>query len=267
MTDINMFKQYFGQKVKGETDRRYDLNADKVINLSDVFQLRNFFDKGCPFYFMTGNPSIEIVTFNWAPSVIEDWFYIKANDMTKTGRASCDLETIKADGTNIVAAIENGKSSYKWDVTGFGPLAGHKYCVAIEKDNLIRSPYLEFRMGLYKLTASPSVGKVVFNWSPTLETYTGSGSLRLNDMTVSGRTTCDQETIDTYNGNGNAGGIDTSMTSLTWTIVGGGPKDGHKYCAAIMTRSSEAASNFMEFTVPLSSPATSPSPSIAPTGS
>lgn len=237
-------------------DKRLDMNADRAISAIDINIVLGKFGKTCTYYNLSGSASVEKVTFNWSPGIVENWVYIRATDMTTTGRTTCDLETIKADAANIVAAIGTGKTSYISTEGGFVPRVDHKYCAAIEKDGLIRSRYLEFTMGHYNLSASPSIGRVVFNWSPALER--GNGTMPVNDMTVSGRTTCDQATLDTYNGSGSAGGIDTTMTSLTWDTIGAGPQAGHTYCAAIRSGSAIASSNFVQFTVPTPSPTPSP---------
>lgn len=126
MTDVDMMKAQFGSRAKGENNRRYDLNADKVINLTDVFLLSNFFNKGCPYHFMS-EPRFEgpNVIFTWTP-VTEVPVLIRAIDLTKSGQLDCNSAQ-SYQSSAFTTTIGIGQRSYGWSQ----PEPGHNYCAAL----------------------------------------------------------------------------------------------------------------------------------------
>jgi len=124
--DVDMFRPYLGQKVKGVKNRRFDLDANKVINVSDILTLSPYMNKGCPFQFMS-NPRFEgsNVIFRWAP-VTEVTVLISAVDLTKSGQLDCNLSQ-SYQSSAFASTIGIDQQTYGW----YGPEGGHEYCVAL----------------------------------------------------------------------------------------------------------------------------------------
>ena len=138
MTDVDLLKAYFGQRVKGENNRRYDLNADKTINLSDVFLLRNFFDKGCPYYFLAVEPLNQSVSFKWQPSISELPVGLYGIDLTDTGKTQCSRPEDFVGGFAWTYDLKVGQTSYTGDSSSTGSFSikfksGHTYCAYLFK--------------------------------------------------------------------------------------------------------------------------------------
>ena len=138
ITDVDLLKPYFGQRVKGENNRRYDLNADKTINLSDVFLLRNFFDKGCPYYFLAVEPLNQSVSFKWQPSISELPVGLYGIDLTDTGKTQCSRPEDFVGGFAWTYDLKVGQTSYTGDSSSTGSFSikfksGHTYCAYLFK--------------------------------------------------------------------------------------------------------------------------------------
>ena len=146
--DLGMLKVQFGSRVKGENNRRYDLNADKTINLSDVFLFSNFSNKGCPYQFMS-NPRFEgpNVIFTWTPAT-EVPVLLRAIDLTKSGHVDCNsVQSYQSSAFTTTIGI--GSRSWGWSQ----PEPGHSYCAALlaqSTDSYLVSNFMEFSIPVKK---------------------------------------------------------------------------------------------------------------------
>ena len=142
--DVDAFKPSFETKLGNKNyDKRFDLNADKKINLSDVYLVRQYFNKGCPFYFVQTSSTPDSVMLNWVPALPKITYpqllQIYYGDMTAAQTTECS-NTNKALTGSFAGALTNtdvanylgeGTTSYTWNsaTSAYKPIPGHKYCI------------------------------------------------------------------------------------------------------------------------------------------
>ena len=269
MTDVDLLKAYFGQRVKGENNRRYDLNADKTINLSDVFLLRNFYGRGCPFYFITNTSHTpSSVTLNWAPALpniaYPQLLQVYYGDMTGAQTAECSSTNRALTGsfggalTNTDALpnyLKEGVTSYTWDSTAsyLKPIPGHKYCIFFSYGDTreagashIVSRFVEVTTDPYDLRVNPGSTKADFSWAPSV-VKTGWPT-RLFIANITGKT-CDINVLL----NGTLIELAVGQSVLSWNY----PSVLGPYCAGIFNGQGAynfPNSNFVNFTIPTPNP-------------
>ena len=147
-TDTDAFKPYMFKRVK-DSNRRFDLNTDKQINIIDVNLLRQYYGKSCPYYFLGGSPAVHEVKLNWAPGLqlISKNVYtqIRYGDMTQAQTTECSNTNSALTGSNAGTlissdfgiksspALQEGQTSYNWNsnTSNYTPIPGHTYCIFI----------------------------------------------------------------------------------------------------------------------------------------
>ena len=160
--DLGMLKVQFGSRVKGENNRRYDLNADKTINLSDVFLFSNFSNKGCPFYFMSVEPLSQSVNFKWQPAISELLGGLYGIDLTATGKTQCNSPEDFVGGFAWTYDLKVGQTSYIGDARSTGSFSikfqpGHTYCAYLFKTGGgALSSYVTYTLPAASPSPSPS---------------------------------------------------------------------------------------------------------------
>lgn len=119
----------------------------------------------------------------------------------------------------------------------------------------------------YKLTVTPTVQSVAFNWTPAIYTGAFSGAtdrevLYAHDMTVSGKTNCDSVILSTPGASFVISYLTQGQTAYTWNTTDSltvpNPIPGHKYCTVI-AREGVPSSSFVTFTMGLYNLSATPS--------
>ena len=140
--DIDVFGPHMGSSLgRKNYDKRFDLDANKVINVTDILKLSPYMNASCPFHFLKATPSVQSVAFNWTPA-LEARNGIRVFDMTNTNQTNCDFNGLASWGF-LVDAPDAGSTSYTWK-TNPAPISGHKYCSAIGDGQFYNSRFVEF---------------------------------------------------------------------------------------------------------------------------
>jgi len=288
-TDTDAFKPYMFKRVK-DSNRRFDLNTDKQINIIDVNLLRQYYGKSCPYYFLGGSSAVHEVKLNWVPGLQliskNAYTQIRYGDMTQAQTTECSDTNSVLTGSNAGTlissdfgiksspALQEGQTSYIWNsnTSNYAPIPGHKYCLYIMQSNEARSAsavvsnFLQVETKLYSLSAVPSFREIVFNWTPALQYDPGYLGIYWGDMTASGKTECNS--LDDLPTGSFAGALtydlQVGQTSFVWnsSTTNYSVAPGHKYCTYMFQGPVGGAltpsSNVLDVTVPDTSPSPPP---------
>lgn len=134
--DAEAFRPYILKRVNN-SNRRFDLNADKKINIGDVILLGQYINKGCPFQFLTADAKSDQVNFLWKPGVDVDTptkeeFIIFGYNITKYPSQDCNTAYFDVAELAFTESF-NLQTSYIWNknIGGDKFVPGDQYCTAL----------------------------------------------------------------------------------------------------------------------------------------